>query len=163
MPTHAANETTETTWRAACARGIRSGAVASVLSAAALALGGARERGSAAWPLNGPSQWLWGRHAAHRSRPTLRHTVVGYAIHHAMSTAWAIVHEKLAGRPERVRPLRELGRGGATAALACFVDYRLTPRRLEPGFDVPLSRPSMLGAYAAFAIGLAASRCVRRD
>jgi hypothetical protein len=43
----------------------------------------------------------------------------------------------------------------ATAATASFVDYQLTPKRLEPGFDKQLSRRSLAMVYAAFAAGLA--------
>jgi hypothetical protein len=35
------------------------------------------------------------------------------------------------------------------------VDYELTPKRLRPGFEVQPSKPAMLAAYAAFALGLA--------
>jgi hypothetical protein len=35
------------------------------------------------------------------------------------------------------------------------VDYRLTPRRLMPGYERRLSQPSLLAVYAAFAAGLA--------
>jgi hypothetical protein len=47
----------------------------------------------AAGPLNGPSQWLFGRRAAHRREADLAHTVTGYAIHHATSVGWAWVFE----------------------------------------------------------------------
>jgi hypothetical protein len=35
------------------------------------------------------------------------------------------------------------------------VDYKLTPRRLQPGFEAQLSKKSLVYVYAAFAIGLA--------
>ena len=41
------------------------------------------------------------------------------------------------------------------AAVACFVDYRLTPRRLTPGFEHRLSSKALLAVYACFAVGLA--------
>jgi hypothetical protein len=44
----------------------------------------------------------------------------------------------------------------ATSVLACFVDYRLTPDRLTPGFEKRLSRRSLFVVYALFAAGLAA-------
>jgi hypothetical protein len=148
-----------TPWTAAIARGLVSGAVGSVLSGAALALLGKIEQRNGAWPLNGPSQWIWGRSAAHRRALTVRHTLLGYAIHHAMATGWAVLHERLLSGRARGEPLRELACGATTAAVACFVDYRLTPKRLEPGFNVPLSRFALLGVYAAFGAGLAASGC----
>jgi hypothetical protein len=42
------------------------------------------------------------------------------------------------------------------------VDYGLTPRRLQPGFDKQLSLPSMVVVYAAFAAGLVLSDALYR-
>lgn len=39
--------------------------------------------------------------------------------------------------------------------MACWVDYKLTPRRLQPGFEQRLSTPSMVAVYGSFALGLA--------
>jgi hypothetical protein len=47
-------------------------------------------------------------------------------------------------------------------ALAAFVDYRLTPKRLTPGFEAHLSRSSMLGVFAAIGVGLAAGALLNR-
>jgi hypothetical protein len=43
----------------------------------------------------------------------------------------------------------------AVAALAYFVDYRLTPRRLTPGYERRLSGRALLAVYASLAAGLA--------
>ena len=53
------------------------------------------------------------------------------------------------------------------AALACFVDYKMTPERLQPGFEKRLSTPSLFMVYASFGAalvlrGLAASGKGRR-
>lgn len=148
-------------WQRAISEAAVSGAVASVLSGCALAVCGRTESGTAAGPVNGPSQWLWGRTAAYRRDATLRHTLVGYVIHHLMASGWAFAHEYCWGaRPRGWR--RELGIGAATAAAACFVDYRLTPQRLQPGFEVQLSKRSLLLVYASFAVGLALARSRKR-
>jgi hypothetical protein len=131
------------------ARVLLSGTAASLASALALALAGRREVGSAATPLNGPSQWVWGRHAPYRDGFSVRHTVVGYGIHHFASVFWAALFE----RARRARPA--LPAAIATAALACVVDYRCTPQRFTPGFEKRLSRAALLATYAAFAAGLA--------
>ena len=55
----------------------------------------------------------------------------------------------------------ELGRAGATTALAAVVDFGLTPKRFQPGFDKHLSPGSVAAVYAAFALGLAAARMRR--
>ncbi len=41
------------------------------------------------------------------------------------------------------------------SALACAVDYTITPKRFTPGYELSLSRPSLVAVYAAFAAGLA--------
>lgn len=58
-------------------------------------------------------------------------------------------------RPQAKRPLAALAGGAAASALACFVDYRLTPQRLTPGFEHRLSSRAMFAVYACFALGLA--------
>jgi hypothetical protein len=133
-----------------------SGAVASVLSTAVLALCGEVENGSPAGPINGPSQWIFGRRAARVRKPSLRHTLTGALIHHAMATGWALLHARVFGRRLPTQPLtKRLGRAAVTAVVANIVDFQLTPKRFRPGFETQLSRKSLLAVYAAFAIGLA--------
>lgn len=139
---------------AAARRALVSGAVASVLSTAALAACGQLENGRPAGPVNGPSQWVWGRWAAHMRKPSVRHTLIGYAVHHLCSFGWAFFHERWVGAEPRGTECERVGKAAATAALACFVDYRLTPTRLKPGYETQLSKPSLLAVYAAFAVGL---------
>ena len=85
---------------------------------------------------------------------SVKHTLSGYVIHHAMSVFWALFFERF--RPGRnLQPIDTLLSAAATSAAACFVDYRLTPKRLTPGFERRLSRKSLALVYAGFAIGLA--------
>ncbi len=58
------------------------------------------------------------------------------------------------------RAARATGRRG-TAAVANVVDYKLTPKRLQPGYERQVSRKSLAWAYAAFAAGLAAGAYLR--
>ena len=133
-----------------------SGAISSVVSSVALAICGRLEGGTAAGPNNGPSQWIWGRSAAYRRNLSMRYTLVGYCVHHATATGWALLHEAIFGRDKaRQSTQQRLARGAATAAAACLVDFTLTPLRLRPGFEAQLSRPSLLMVYAAFGLGLA--------
>ena len=74
-----------------------SGSAASVASAAALMACSKLHEGSAAGGLNGPSQWLWGESEAYTREATLRHTLAGYAIHHATSIFWGVLHEMVFG------------------------------------------------------------------
>ena len=144
-------------WSDALASAVVSGSAASVASTAALAALGEREDGSASAPTNAISHWLWGERATLVDRPTLRNTLVGYLIHHAASIFWATIYEKALAREGQTagRVVRD---AAAISALAAFVDFELTPRRLTPGFERRLSPPALVGVYAAFAVGLAAGR-----
>jgi hypothetical protein len=145
----------QTDWISALKDGAIMGAAASVLSTAALIASGKREGRRWAATVNTPSQWLWGEEARQVEATTLRHTATGYAIHHATSVFWAVLYARYARGALGTRGLpAELAAGCAAAALACFVDYRMTPRRLQPGFDAHLPRKSMAGVYAAFGVGL---------
>jgi len=133
-----------------------SGAVASVLSTAVLALCGQIENRRPAGPINGPSQWVFGRWAARVRQPSLRHTLTGFLVHHVMATGWAFLHERAFGEHKAQQPFsKRLGRAAVTAVAANIVDFQLTPKRLRPGFETQLSRKSLFAVYAAFAIGLA--------
>ena len=121
-----------------------------------LAVCGRSEGGTAAGPINGPSQWIWGLGAARKRRASLKYTAVGYAIHHTMSVGWALLYEQLLrGRDRSLSVPRTLACAGLTSAVACFVDYKVAPARLRPGFEQQLSRVSLFLVYAAFAGGLA--------
>ena len=132
------------------------GAAASALSSVALVVCGHLDGRSAAAPTNATAQWLWGRRALLKTAVSARYTVVGYLVHHAMSTLWAVIHCRMHPRRATPRPLvRTLTEAAGTAALAYVVDYTVTPQRLRPGFEHHLSGRSMLAVYAAFALGLA--------
>lgn len=145
------------TVRAACL----SGSAASVTSTIALAVCGERENGSAAGPINGPSQWFWGQAEAYTSQATWRHTAVGYGIHHVMSVLWAMTYESLAGSRERATPARICTRAVLVASLAYCIDYHVAPHRLRPGFKKHLGPRSIFTVYAAFAAGLALASLFR--
>jgi hypothetical protein len=133
-----------------------SGTLAAVASTAVLAAAGRAETGSAFAPTNAISHWIFGDEAARRDDASARHTLVGFAIHHGASVFWALVFERLFGRANaRGDVLPALGAGMAVSALACFVDYQLTPKRLQPGYEMRLSRPALAAVYVAFGAGLA--------
>lgn len=140
-----------------------SGTVASIVSTISLVVSGKTELDKSAAPVNGPSQWLWGRHAPYENRFSLRYTVVGYAIHHAASIFWAILHEKLR---QRMGPANNTAAAIApalvTTAAAYVVDFHVTPKRLTPGFEHRLSKRSLLMVYGTFALGLATVVLVER-
>jgi hypothetical protein len=137
--------------------GLIAGTLASLASTAALMLCGRREAGSAVAPTNSTSHWLWGDEALEVYRPTLRHTALGYATHHASAIFWALLYAWLHAerRPPQSVPAA-LASAGAATAVACTIDYTITPRRLTPGFEHHLSKGSMAVVYGLFAVGLAA-------
>ena len=143
-------------WPDALRAALLSGALASIASTAVLCWQGLRELDDASAPLNGPSQWVWGRHAPYRDGFSARHTAVGYAIHHLASIFWALLFERFRGS----RPV--LPAAAATALVANVVDFRLTPERLTPGFQKRLSKRAIALSYAAVALGLVAGAAVAR-
>jgi hypothetical protein len=143
-------------WKQALREGAIAGSVASVASTAALLVAGQGEIGHAAAPVNAISHWVWDHPAFHKDRPSLRHTLIGYLVHHGASIFWGTLHARAWGcRPAAKKPLPAIAGAAAAAAVAYFVDYRLTPERLRPGFEHRLSRKSMMAVYACFALGLA--------
>lgn len=152
------------TWPQAFRDGALSGSVASVLSTAVLGARGEKEDGTPFAPTNAISHWFWGDRAARQNAPSMRYTALGYTIHHASATLWAVLYEKWFGeKAERGEILPAVVGGAAVAGLACFVDYKMTPERLQPGFEKRLSTPSLFLVYASFGAalvvrGLAASR-----
>ncbi len=151
-------------WPDALRDGAVSGSAASVLSTAVLAARGEKEEDTPYGPTNAISHWFWGDRAARHDEPSARYTGLGYAIHHASATLWAVLYEKWFGdKAERGEALAAVAGAAAVAGLACFVDYKLTPQRLQPGFEKRLSTPSLFLVYASFGAalawrGLAASR-----
>lgn len=142
-------------WNNALREGLVSGTLASLLSTLALAVAGRRELGHTAAPANAVSHWAWGNEAQLRNRPTLRHALMGLAIHHGASVLWATLYARLR-REGAVRDPVEATTGAvATAAAAAVVDFRLTPERFTPGFEQRLSVPALLAVYACFAAGIA--------
>lgn len=137
-------------------RGMVSGTTSSLLSTVALAAMGKGENNNVYAPTNAISHWLWGDEAAVRNGPSLRYTLVGYVIHHASATFWAVLFERFLGHKlDQASPVRMLEAAAVTSVAACFTDYQLTPHRLHPGFEMRLSRPSLVLVYGAFGVGLA--------
>lgn len=150
-------------WKTALQRGLISGTTSSLLSTAALAALGEKTAGSTFGPTNAISHWIWGARAARQDGASLRYTLPGYLIHHASATFWAVLFERLCGSLlARRDPAKTLAAATAASAVACFTDYQLTPKRLRPGFEERLSRPSLALVYGAFGLGLAAGALLSR-
>ncbi|WP_287111571.1 hypothetical protein [Methylobacillus sp.] len=148
--------------RGLCRRGLSSGTYASLSSAVALAICGKLENGSYAAPINAISHWVWGDDAARHDGVDVMHTLLGYTIHHASATFWALIYEHVTRSRPTGNALQLYADAAVIAALASYVDYHLTPRRLRPGYEMRLSHLSLLVVYAAFAYGLARQKLARR-
>lgn len=141
-------------WSEAFKDGLISGSLSSVVSTAMLAARGSSENGTPYAPVNAVSHWIYGDRAARQDDPSLRYTVPGYVIHHGSSLLWGVVYERWFGRyAEKREVVPALAGAVAVASLACFVDYKMTPERLQPGFEKRLSTPSMVLVYGAVAVG----------
>jgi hypothetical protein len=144
-------------WKLMIGKGMLPGALASVASAAVLAARAKKDSGSVFGGVNAVSHWLWGDKAFRRDGASWKYTLVGYVIHHASGVFWASLLEQAAGKVlARRSPKSTLAASVTAAAVACFVDYQLTPKRLQPGFEERVSRGSLARVYAAFGLGLAA-------
>lgn len=151
-------------WKTALSQGALAGSLAALASTAVLAIAGRREVGSAAAPVNAVSHWYWGDEAFQREELDLGHTALGYLTHHGAAIFWASLYAALCRDQPRARTVPGvIGGAAATSAVACFVDYQLTPHRFTPGFEHRLSTPAMVAVYAAFAAGLAAGAYAMRD
>jgi hypothetical protein len=143
-------------WGQAARDALTSGTLGAVASTAALAAMGRRETGSVVAPTNAISHWYWGDRAASRDEPSLQYTLFGYATHHVASVFWATFYERWFGTAKDRGEIVPAVTGGlAVSALACFVDYQLTPQRFKPGYEMRLSRPALGVVYAAFGVGMA--------
>lgn len=144
-----------TTWKQAFREGVVTGSLASALSAAYLLLAGQR-RGIPAAPTNAISHWIFGNRSLRQDEPSLRYTATGYLIHHVSAVFWGVIHAKLwGGREAAKKPVPAIAGAVVAAGVANLVDYRMTPKRLTPGFEHRLGTPEMVNVYACFAIGLA--------
>ena len=137
-------------------RALIRGSAGALASLVVLMVCSRRETGSSAAAVNAISHWYWGDAEARRDDVTASHTVLGAVTHHAASVFWAFVFEPLF-RSRRVAPSlpRIVAESAVSSALACTVDYTITPKRFTPGYEMRLSQASLAAVYAGFAAGLA--------
>lgn len=153
-----------TPWKRILQEGLVSGTLAGLFSAATLLAAGRRDAGSAVAPINAESHWLWGDESLREDRPTLRHTAAGLVTHQLSTVFWATLFAWARGGRRPVRSAAEALAGGlATSAAAAAIDYTLVPKRLTPGFEHRLSKPSMVGVFAAIAGGIAVGSLLLRE
>lgn len=151
-----------TDWQEVMRRAAISGSSASLASTALLLGMGQRDCSSVSAPVNAISHWLWGDRAIPQQNASLRYTVPGFVIHHSASVFWAVFQERyLITQTEPPSISTTIRTGIVVAALACFVDLCLTPRRFTPGFERRLKPDALALVYGAFGVGLALPALVR--
>lgn len=138
------------------ARALLSGAGASLAAAAALALLAKGEGKAALQPINATSHWLHGEKAAACDELDATHTLVGFATHYASAVFWALPFEFWRARRRTPSAGTLLSGALVTSAVAAAVDYGITPKRFTPGWELVLSKRSMVVTYGMLAVGLAA-------
>lgn len=152
--------TTENNWPQFGLSAVVTGTVAALVSAAALAALAKLEGKGALQPVNATSHWAQGDEAARVELPSASHTLVGFATHHASAIFWAAPFEAwLAFNPPRT--LMNLLRDAfVMSGIAALVDYGAAPRQFTPGWELVLSKKSLVASYVALAFGLAAGALV---
>jgi hypothetical protein len=156
---------------------LRTGGLASAATTLAAAVCGLIEDRNAVAPLNSVSHIAWGDRASRQERPSWKYTLTGLALNTAAVTSWAALYELFFGGAGAVQSgaansngkrshaskashsmsrviTRSLIGGAAISGLAYVTDYKLVPAWLTPGFEKRLSNRSLLGIYAALALGL---------
>ena len=142
---------------------VLTGTVASLVSAAALGALAKAEGENVLQPANATSHWLHGARASRQGAMDLAHTGVGLVTHHASALFWALPFEAWQALYPH-RSSAEIVRDAIVmSAIAAGVDYGLVPRRLTPGWELVLSKKSMVGAFASLAAGLAAGALASRQ
>lgn len=145
------------TWKRALQDALIVGSFASLTSLAAMVLRSRAENGTPWASVNAPSHWVWGNPALREDERSLRYTALGLVIHHASAGFWGMLHEKLLCSDGAAKvDARLLATAALTTSVAAWVDLRLVPHRLTPGFQRRLSPFSLLAVYALFGVGLAA-------
>jgi hypothetical protein len=139
------------------------GTVASIVSAAALALLAKIERKSALQPVNATAHWLKGDEAAERTTPDAAHTLVGYTTHHTSAVFWSLPFQAWLALRSRTSSPNLLRDAAVMSAIAAAVDYGVVPKRLTPGWELVLSKSSLVVAYIALAVGLFAGARISAD
>ncbi|HTH59046.1 MAG TPA: hypothetical protein VL689_02690 [Paraburkholderia sp.] len=144
---------------------VRSGTLAGAGAAAVAAWRSTRDGKRPLAPINAVTHCIWPRRALEASGFSVRHTLLGLAIHQAAAVFWAVGFEALTRRwtegAPRENPVMAGAAAAATAATAYVVDYHVVPKRLTPGFETHLSRRSLTAVYVAIGAALLAAALSR--
>jgi hypothetical protein len=138
-----------------------SGSSASIASAVVVTIFSTIRRGAPAAGTNTASQWIWGEEAKRQETMSVKHTLTGYAIHHASALLWATCFEAWIAKSRHTAGVA--AKAAATTAAAYIVDYKVVPARLSPGFERKVGKLGLIAVYTAFASGLFAAHYLRNS
>ena len=143
-------------WKDIALDALATGKLATVATAATIAVCGKAELDNPVAPLNAVSHVVFGEEAARQDKASLKYTGTGLVLHDAACTSWAALHEQFFGKSvqEGNVPSAFIG-GGLTSAIAYLTDYYIVPKRLTPGVEKRLSSRSLLAMYTVLALSLA--------
>lgn len=140
---------------------LRTGAVATAATTAAVSAFGQWEEGEPIAPINAVSHIAWGDEAAAHNEPSLEYTATGAALNAVAVTGWAGIHELVMRRMEQRTLANSMAAGAIVAAAAYVTDYYIVPRRFTPGFEKRLSGRALAGVYAVLAASLGVGSLLR--
>ncbi len=143
---------------------LKDGAVTGIAGAAATtaiiaALG--KAKGESAWtPFNAISHMLFGENAANVEGFNAKETLSGLGLNTSVVGVWGVLYEGLA---RKVPFPQSLAAGAAASALIWFIDYKVVPERLRPGFEKRLGPQGVAATYALLALSLGLSPLWKKD
>ncbi|MCE2564130.1 hypothetical protein [Komagataeibacter sp. FNDCF1] len=114
---------------------------------------GRRQTGAYGPGMNCTAHWLYGDGAAHVDRAGGRVTLVGLATNAAATLFWSWLYDRALGRQPGL--MRRLVVTAALGPVAYMVDYKATPKRFTPGWELVMAPRSMALVYLSMVIGMA--------
>ena len=121
-------------------------------SGAVLALSRIRT-GSYGPGVNCTAHWLHGKQAAKVKQLDFRHSLPGIATNAAAVFFWSWFYDKALGKNPTV--IRAVTVTVLLGPVSCLIDYKATPRRFTPGWELVFSRADMATIYLSMVVGMA--------
>jgi len=134
--------------------GLKTGAILSATTVAAIMLAGERETGSPWAAVNAICHIVDGDDVSQPSDFSPRESVLGLALNSSIMFAWAGLYEAalaVSRKSGGVAP------AAAAVTAAYVIDYKLVPPRFTPGIEKKISRGSIAAIYAVLGLTLALS------
>ncbi|QHC37194.1 hypothetical protein FMA36_12125 [Komagataeibacter xylinus] len=114
---------------------------------------GHRQTGAYGPGINCTAHWLYGDRAAQMDAAGGQATLVGLATNTAATMFWAWLYDRALGRQPGL--MRRLAVTAALGPVAYLVDYKATPKRFTPGWELVMAPRRMALVYLSMVIGMA--------